>query len=201
MVVVSSLISLLQTSGMHHIYYQGRWLIRLSDNALPSLKTTEDQKFVTTSRSRFSIWSLTQLLYIIAVNTYITSIFHRSNDESGGSVQLLLTGASMALTYMVLAHSTRSTISSELDRIETYFPTEGILVAQFASFSLGIATILMVFMGDRSRSLSVILALGVAQAVQWSSIYCLVRSPIIVPRQTTYTNYADDIWFPDSLHD
>ena len=81
----------------------------------------------------------------------------------------------MAMVHMMLAYLTRPATSSELDRIDPCFDTDEILVTQFSSFALGIATVLMIFMGERNRSLSETFVLGSAQAVQWSSLYCLVR--------------------------
>jgi hypothetical protein len=141
---------------------------------------------VTTSRrSRSSIWSLTQFLYIIAINAYITSLLHGSDYEIGGSIQLLLAGGSMAMVYVVLAYSMRPTTSSELDSTDVCFLTDRTSVTQLSSFALGIATVLMVFVGERSRSLLETFVLGVAQALQWSSLYCLVRP---------------SIWFRNSIH-
>ena len=137
---------------------------------------TEEEKHVATSRrSRLSIWSLTKFLYIIAMNAYITTLLYRSNYNAGGPIQVLIAGGSMAMVHMMLAYLTRPARSSELDRIDPCFEGDGILVTQLSSFALGIATVLMIFMGERNRSLSETFVLGSAQAVQWSSLYCLVR--------------------------
>lgn len=162
---------------------------------------TDKQKSVTTlRRSRFNFWSLTQLLYIVALNAYITSLIHASEYGIGDSFQLLLAGGSMATVYVVLAYSTRPATSSELDRIDACSLTDEVSVTQLSCFALGIATVLMVFMGEGSRSLSETFALGVAKAVQWSSLYCLVCPSKIVFRRIADTVRVDNVWFRDSIH-
>lgn len=121
------------------------------------------------------MWSLIQLFYIIIVNAYITSLLYRSHAYVDGPSQLILTGGSMATVYVVLAHLAKSTTIQEHNEGESCVPTGQILVTQLSFSSLGIATILMVFMGGTGSGLLVTFTLGVAQAVQWSSFYCLVR--------------------------
>jgi hypothetical protein len=134
------------------------------------------------------------------MNAYITSLLHGSDYEIGGSIQLLLAGGSMAMVYVVLAYSMRPTTSSELDSTDVCFLTDRTSVIQLSSFALGIATVLMVFVGERSRSLLETFVLGVAQALQWSSLYCLVRPSIIVLRHIADTTHLGNIWFRNSIH-
>ncbi|THW08919.1 hypothetical protein D6D25_07831, partial [Aureobasidium pullulans] len=123
--------------------------------------------------------------YIIIVNAYITSLLYRSHAYVDGPSQLILTGGSMATVYVVLAHLAKSTTIQEHNEGESCVPTGQILVTQLSLSSLGIATILMVFMGGTGSGLLVTFTLGVAQAVQWSSFYCLTTSGFAMASATS----------------